>query len=697
MFRAVLCVLLTAAAVTTAAAPAAGGPASFWEMTGFDDFAGGSLDGVSIEDTGTLVLGPPFEVVELPDADYAWRAAFGPDGAVYVTTGSPGRLVRSEGGEVVVLHEEATADLPALAVSPAGDVFVGTAPGGTVLRIDERGGVEVFFESEEGYIWDLAWSEDHGLIVGTGESAAVYAVDGRGGSELLLQSEDASVVSVAARGGRVLAGTSPGGMLLEATPGVSPSVLYDTRYDEVTGIVIDGDMVTFAASTIVFEEALGEDSTFDQGFGEGAVFRLPTGGPVEEIWQSLDAPLTAFGRGPDGSVWAGAGTGGSIHAFLRGGRVRLVGRLGSEEILGIDASGDGTLIAGGLPAAVWLSGGSTRERGVYRSDVLDAGQGARWGTLSWRASTEGGSVVTFFTRSGNTAAPDATWSPWVGVRGEGQGAIESPGARFLQWKAELVRGRRGVSPRLFDVRASFLGGNSPPILESVTVFEPADAVAAGNGGYGATSAHQSFPSGLEVTYNLEGDGDAGQIMHGIATVLRTAEWRAYDPDGDRLRFELSIRSEAEERWKTMVTDLDRTAHTWDTRSMDDGFYRLRVEASDAPDRAGDARATSIESDPFLVDNGRPSVDELSIALEEGRLEVSGLAADALSPIVAVDVAVDYGAWEGAAPDDRLFDSGEERFSASLDHPGAGEHVVAVRAIDRHGNMAVARDVVRLTD
>ena len=681
-----LCLMVPATGVMAA-------PASFWERTGFDDFAEGELDGVMLSSSGTLALGPRFEGLPLPEADYAWAAARAADDVVFVTTGSPGRLVRIEGDDVQVLHEEPSSDLPALAVSPTGDVYVGTAPGGQVLRMESDGEVSVFFETGQAYIWDMAWSDEHGLIVGTGDSAVVYAVDERGRGSAFLESNAASVVRVASGHGRVLAGTAPDGMLLDATPGARERVLYDSRFEEIAGVVVGPDDVWFAGSTVLFEEALGEDSTFDQTFGEGGVLRLHDGASAIDVWQSLDAPLTAFGVGPGGSLWAGAGTGGVIHS-LSGDRASIVARGDSEEILSISPDGEGTLVAAGLPAAVWRVGALPGTDGVYVSDILDAGQGATWGSLQWRADVPSGASLALSTRSGNSADPDETWSSWSPVEGTDNGPIVSPRARFLQWRADFSRRRDGDSPRLYSVAAAFLGANRPPVLESVRVFETNDAVSEGDGGYGATAARQSFPSGLEVTYNI-GDGAGTDGLPAPISVLRTIEWQAYDPDGDRLEFDVRVRSDREDIWKPLVSDIQRTAHTWDSRSMPDGYYRVLVEATDRRDRPDGPGAVSLESEPFLVDNGRPFVRNLDVRAGDGVITVEGLAGDELSPVTAIDVSIDYGDWERAFADDGLVDSREERFSLSMDHPGSGEHAVAVRAVDRHGNAMVVREVVRL--
>jgi hypothetical protein len=685
--------VIVAAFVLSALAGTAAGQASFWEVAGFGDLERGEFENVSLLPSGVLVLGPGLEDLGIPAADYAWSVAYGPNDDVYLTTGSPGRLVRVQGARAEVLYEDEVLDLPALAVAPDGRVFVGTAPGGSVLEVTPDGAADSFFETGQGSVWDMTWSDELGLIVATGDTAAVYAVDSDGSGRLLLTSSEAGFASVAALGERVLAGSVPGGMLFHVTPGSGVRVLYDTRFEEITGIVVEEDGAAFAASTVLFEDALADDSTFDSTFGEGAVMWCPWSGAAVELWQSPDAPVTALGRGPSGTLWAGTGTGGAIHE-LEGGRATLIARVESEEVMAIRPSENGVLIAAGLPAAAYVVPRDARPAGTYRSDVLDAGPGAAWGELSWRGETPRGAELALSTRSGNTGLPDDTWSEWTDIEGDRNGRVRSPGARFLQWRARLEAGAGNVSPRLFGVTVAFSGSNRPPVLQSVAVFEPVDAVAEGEG-YGSNAARQSFPSGLEVTYNIDAGGGPRGFEPGPVPWLRTAEWIARDPDGDRLSFDLSVRSEDETTWKPMARDLTRSAHTWDSRTMQDGYYTVRVTASDAPDRVVGADVVSLESEPFLVDNGRPLLGGIDVEERDGRLSVSGTARDELSPVMAIHVSLDYGDWLPAPAMDGLVDSRLERFEVTLDHPGSGEHAVAVRVVDRQGNVVVESETVTL--
>ena len=63
------------------------------------------------------------------------------------------------------------------------------------------------------------------------------------------------------------------------------------------------------------------------------------------------------------------------------------------------------------PGKLFAIGAQPARRGSYDSDVRDAGTVATWGVIRWRAATNGGQVE-LFTRSGNTATPDQTWSAW---------------------------------------------------------------------------------------------------------------------------------------------------------------------------------------------------------------------------------------------------------------------------------------------
>ncbi len=673
--------------------PVEASSASFWRTDTFGAFLEGNADGVSIRQDGTLVLSPDLRGEAVPDARYAWTAVTGSGGRRYVAAGTPGKLYRLEGGEFTLLFEDDLADFPAIAVGPEGDVFVGTAPGGVVHRVTGVGSHEPFFDTGEEYIWSMVYSPEHGLVVGTGDTAMVFVVDGDGVGEMVCELDESSVISLAAIGGRVYAGTAGEGLVLDVTPGDDLRVIHDTRFDEVVGIAPGPDgLVFFAGTTVVFESTFEENGELGTGLGEGAVYVTTPSGGAREVWTSTEVPITALGAGPGGTAWAGTGSNGLVFSVDHVGEVDLIADLPDEEILSAGLSGGRAAVTTGAPATVYVVGTEPADRGAYESDVMDADAVARWGEVRWSAESGGGSLE-ISTRSGATAIPGELWSAWAKVDGESEGTVLSPPARFLQWKAELTRGR-GDGPVLRSVEVSFLRENLPPAIAHVAVYEPWEAPFAGGGGGGPLT--QTLPSGVEVTYSLEPSGGPPSInLPALVRGVRAAEWHAVDPNGDELTFSLWIRSEEEERWKLMEDELSRTAHSWDTASMPDGSYRMRVVATDRPGNSEATAATDERvSAPFLVDNTAARITSLSVSREGDGLAVDGAVEDALSPIAQVEVSVDYGEWEPAFPDDGIFDSRIEAFSLVIEEAGEGETAVAVRAVDRAGNIAVSRTVLR---
>lgn len=166
-------------------------------------------------------------------------------------------------------------------------------------------------------------------------------------------------------------------------------------------------------------------------------------------------------------------------------------------------------------------------------------------------------------------------------------------------------------------------------------------------------------------------------------------WKNDNPDSDQLRYRLQYRNEAQQIWRPMTRHCDlllEEKYEWDASGVPDGYYRIRVEASDelANPREKSLRAAA-ESEPILIDNHPPTVGELKFTA--GSLQ--GVARDEPGPIAALDYAIDGGEWIMFFPQDELFDSSEERFNLKLDDLTPGSHVIAVRATDAVGNAASA--------
>ena len=113
------------------------------------------------------------------------------------------------------------------------------------------------------------------------------------------------------------------------------------------------------------------------------------------------------------------------------------------------------------------------------------------------------------------------------------------------------------------------------------------------------------PSGVVITTTSTTKFDQppqGTQQKGYESVL----WSAHDDNDDDLRYAVYFRGESEHDWKLLKDNLDQKFYSWDTTTMPDGAYYLKIVASDAPSNPpAAALKTERESERFEVDNTPP--------------------------------------------------------------------------------------------
>ena len=326
----------------------------------------------------------------------------------------------------------------------------------------------------------------------------------------------------------------------------------------------------------------------------------------------------------------------------------------------LDGPGRRWLGTGGQ-GAVYRLPGAGADHGSVTSDPEDAGGVARWGALSLEPGRSLGKVKPE-TRSGNTSTPDDTWSPWTAVElTDLRGPVQSPAARFLQWRLTLD----DPATRVDGVRVIYLPANLAPRVNDVQVAElGSDYNLSWDRGQPA-SLTQDLPGGVHVEFQVPGarssSPTAADDQAAWARRYRAVTWKADDPNHDDLRFRLEIRTPDEDGWKPLAGNLTASPWIWDSSTVPDGWYVLRLTASDRavnPPAAADS-ATGV-TEPFLVDNTPPAVLDLAV---KGRV-LTGRAMDATSPIKKLEVAVDGGTGSGSSPPTAFPTCPRRRFAPS---------------------------------
>src|SRR5919202_995561 len=232
----------------------AGGPV-VWETSSRAELLSGESHGVSVTDTGALMLAPQFAQVFDTEQAYVWSSAADSAGNVYLGTGHDGKIFRvGADGRGSLLYDAAELDVTALVVGRDGALYAGTSPDGKVYRVTQDGRAEVYFDPPDKYIWSLAVMGDGSLAVGTGDTGKLYRVRAAGAkpeASLLIDTNETHIISLAVDPkGNLVAGTAPGGIVLRVSPEGKAFALFDSPLREIHALALaaDGSIYALALS-----------------------------------------------------------------------------------------------------------------------------------------------------------------------------------------------------------------------------------------------------------------------------------------------------------------------------------------------------------------------------------------------------------------------------------------------------------------
>jgi hypothetical protein len=397
--------------------------------------------------------------------------------------------------------------------------------------------------------------------------------------------------------------------------------------------------------------------------GKGSLWRFDAQSRPERVMHHDDFHYLSLALDDRGAPYVGTGAEGRVYTVDEAHRVALVADTDERQIGALLVSGKVRFLLGSDPSAfhrVLAVGGQDT---VWTSKALDAGLRARFGHLHWL----GTGALEVSTRSGDTQAPDATWSPWSTAVADG-GAITSPGGRFVQVRARL----RDAGATIADVTLPFVTENLRAVVTEVA----------------ARPKGSREPKESKDSKDVPASGSELPKHDPVVHVT----WKVDNPDNDDLRYRVSFHKDGQTRWLDATTPddvLTKSELDWDTSSLPEGKYRVRVDASDElSNPPSDTTHFALETSQVLVDNTPPVIKTLTMQGHRLHAEV----VDGLGPIARVEVAVDGRTeWRPLAPTDGIFDTADETVDSDITPllpPTPGPHIVAVRAYDAAGNYVV---------
>jgi hypothetical protein len=688
------------------AAAAVGSDTDRWSVDGFKSWSKGKAEGVEVDSTGEVrpVWSTESEAIK---ADGAWSLAPGPAGSVYIGTGNSGKLFRYEGGSVKEVAATDKVAITRVRTDKLGRVWFAAIPGGTIYRLMKNGEVDKFAETGEEYVWDFIIDAGE-LIAATGPRGRVIKYSLEGSELKKIETGEKHVLTlVKGDNGKLYAGTSGEGLVLEITTD-GYHVVHDFDEKEVRRLLWvggrNGRLIAAVNETAgarppegvpslslskVKEEAEGDDDDKGEEGGKdketpvvttrsapprgpgkvsGTVYALTeTGGARtlldldkraavdlvaagEDIYVATDQEGKIFRCRPDASDYA------------------LSFDLTQAQALSLLADERGlAYIGAGSPAGIVKVKKALPPKARFTTEVFDAGYPARWGEVDWEAD---GPIVVL-TRSGNMRDPERGWSDWRPVLPGKPGRIISPQGRFLQVRLEWPPGSEAT---VRSLSIPYHAENQPQYVDEVLVS------AAEQEGEGERASGPPSPG-----------APSAETVPPPHKTERKLAWKVTNPDNDPLKFSLFFQPDGSEQWLPIKTPepFTKTKFGWDTASVPDGWYRLKVVAADSLANAPEsAFSASGVSERFLIDNTPPELRALTVLDNK----VGGWVEDKLSDVAGTQFQIDAGEWVTIAPADGVFDSSRESFHFTIpkDLP-AGPHFIAVRAWDRAANLATAKE------
>jgi len=733
----VAALLLCASAITRASSP------KFFQAATQADFLKGEVENLSIDGRGQLVLGPATELVYETPSPFLWTVTPAPDGSIFIGTGNDGRVFRVyPQGKGAPFFDAAELEVHAIAPGPNGGLYVATSPDGKIYKVDRSGASTSFFDPQEKYIWALAVDSKGNLYAGTGEKGVVYKItpDGKGTPFYQTRATHATALTLD-RSGNLIVGTESPGRVLRVDSEGKGFVLLDSPYQEIRTLRFDDKGVLFVAAvngratsggapSIPVDSGAGGSQTdssrapvpsvsvsteitaigvvetpgtsgsggsrADNRLTKGAIYRIAPDGLWDQLWESKeDSPYDVNFDG-DGHLIVATGSKGKIYR-LEGDPLQpmLLARATAQQVTALYRDARGRMYyATANPGKLFRLSPTKAARGTYESEVRDAQMVSSWGSVSWHATTPSGSRVEISTRSGNTETPDDTWSAWSSNYNTPEGSvITSPKARYLQWRAVLSGS--GGGPVLTSVTAAYLQRNLRPQVRTITIHPPGivfqKPYSTGDPDL-AGFENQTTPDRklAQAAQNAQGSASQSLGRRTYQKGLQTVVWRADDENDDDLSYDVWYRREGDVAWNALRRNVTDSILVWDTATVPNGTYFIKIVASDAPSNPSvTALAGELESVAFEVDNTPPQITVSGARVSGSQTLVVFDVKDDHSPILRVECSQDGQLWRAAFPVDGIADSKSEHYEVAIDGP-LGPRGLTLRATDAMNNVLTAQ-------
>jgi len=601
----------------------------------------------------------------------------------------------------------------AMATDVAGRLLAGISGDKCKLMRLEADRMETIFEPNDAegspprggtkYIFAIAIDDAGDIYLGTGPQGKVYGLDSFGNDpQLVYDSSDKNILSLAiGRDGFIYAGSDSRGLVYKINPRTeTAAVLYDSDQEEITALLFadDGDLYAAATSAKVVqaqtkfaaqlplagrpepksekEKSAGKSKgglklkiantkkgTDDKPSPKktpplkrakpkkaSCIYKITKDGFVTDIFSEAAIFFTLAAQ--EKKLFVGTGNDARLFTVDPDSEQQAIIYEDEQasQITAVVAAGEDVYLGTANPAKLIKLGDGFTPEGTYASELIDAGQPAKWGKLQIEADIPQGCKVMAASRSGNVKdVNDPTFSNWTELEEVTEPIqLRCPLGRFCQYKLVLKSRDGQKSPLVREIAVAHTIPNLAPKVQEVSV---------------------------------------SRIETGAKKGVFKISYKAKDNNDDKLIYKIDFRRVGRTNWIELEDELEADSLEWDGKTVEDGRYETRVTASDERSNTTTTSLTgSRMSEPVVVDNTGPVIREYSLDSGGKAVTLKLKVFDELSAIGQVHYTVDSNAeWIGTIPDDLIYDTTEEDFTIVIEDLETGEHIITVKVSDDVGN------------
>ncbi len=578
-------------------------------------------------------------------------------------SGEQGKLIRFKGNEPETIFEPNDAKyILAITVDEKGDIYLGTGPEGKVYKLDSFGrNAELIYTARDKNILSLAVGKDGFIYAGSDDRGLIYRIDPKAKTATVLyDSEQPEITSLLFSETSDLYAAGTSAKIVKKPSKIGAQMPLAGRPEAKQGNSksagqSEGGLKLQIANTKQASEAkpsIGVISPFKATKSTKAsyIYKVTADGFVTDVFEKV-AVLFALVE-QDGKLLVGTGNDAQLFEVdpIAEEEQIIYEDEQASQITALSVSDEGVYVGTANPAKLIKLAKTFAEKGNYVSELIDAGQPARWGKLQIEADIPEDGKVLMACRSGNVDdVNDPTFSQWTEVVEVTEPVqLGCPVGRFCQYKLILQTEDSQKSPIVREIAVAHSVDNLAPKVESVNVSRVSVANKIGE---------------FKINY------------------------KAKDDNKDKLIYRIDFRKAGRAGWIKIEDKIEAVSFEWNGKTVEDGRYEIRVTASDERSNTVATKSTGSRiSEQVVVDNTGPVIKKYSVESTGRTVTLELQVSDELSAIGKLSYAVDSNdEWTAVVPDDLIYDTTEENFNIVIEDLEASEHVIAVKISDDVGN------------